>query len=86
MKVSKIEIDFPVMVNIDLDIQVELDTLLKKICNRNVLKNQVMWPSSYGSKPIYIPITAAEEKERGIEFDDTIFHVGCSFKIKRAPE
>ena len=70
------------MVDIDLDIQIELDKLLRKVCNRNTLENQIMWPSSFGSKPTYIPITAAEEKERGIEFDDTVFHVGCSIKTK----
>jgi len=80
MEVCKIEIDFPVLVDIDLDIQIELDKILKKICDRNVLEGQKMWPSSFGSKPTYIPITQAEEKERGIEFDDTIFHIGCSLK------
>ena len=82
MKIAKIEIDFPIMVDVDLDMQIDLDRLIKRICNRNVHPDQVMWPSSFGSKPTYIPITAAEERERGIEFDDTILHIGCSIKRK----
>lgn len=75
--ISKIEIDFPVSVDLPRGWKQQLDTLVRKICDNYEQQNpgRVMWPFGCGCKPTYVPLTAEEEKHRGAEYDDSIYHI-----------
>lgn len=67
-----VEISFAAGVEItDADMQ-EFVALADKICRRYEANHpaRTMWPCGIGFKPTYIPMTAEEEKTRGMEFDD----------------
>lgn len=78
MKVQRIEIDFPCMVELPEGFEQTLSSLVGMVCKAYEKENptRVMWPSGHGFKPTYIPMTRAEEEERGMEFDETVYHIG----------
>lgn len=78
MEVSKIEIFFPVKVNLTPQKQKAIYDIISDLCDENTPKGMVMWPFGIGSKPTYIPMTKEDEAERGIEFDDQVFFIECS--------
>lgn len=80
MKITAIEITFPVAVELTNEEQQELDAFAGRICDRWQSENpgRVMWPAGIGCKPTYIPMTAEEEQTRGIEFDEGTFQISCS--------
>jgi hypothetical protein len=75
--IQKIEIDFPIAVNMSVEAQTALNKAIEIICKEYEENNpgRVMWTFAHGCKPTYIPMTAEEEKHRGIEFDKSIFHM-----------
>lgn len=80
--IRKIEIDFPIEVNLNGEDQRILDDFVKRICDKNTPEGMVFWPAERGSKMTYLPLTQEEEKERGCEFDDDIFYIGCAIREK----
>lgn len=74
----KIEIDFPCDVEFPPGFERILDALVDMVCKKYESKNptRIMWPSECGFKPIYIPLTKDEERDRGPEFDESIYHIG----------
>ena len=79
MKVLKIEIEFPIPVELK-DGGEGIYRVVSEICKQNSPEGMVLWPASYGSKPLYIPLTKEDEEERCSEFDDSIYHIGCSIR------
>lgn len=79
MKVRAIEITFPVEVDLSDDEQRDLVRLASLLCKRWERKHpySVMWAAGIGQKPTFIPMTPAEEAERGIEFDEQTFAIEC---------
>jgi hypothetical protein len=80
MKIRKIEVDFPIEVDLSSDVQQELQNLVMKICKANCPPNHAFWPMATGSKPTFIPMTAEDEQEGGMEFDDSIYHIECGIR------
>lgn len=77
----RIEITFPVPVELTNDDQRILDAATAEICRRyeRAHPGRVMWPFGIGSKVTYMPMTKAEEDAgRHMEFDNTVFSVECS--------
>lgn len=81
MKITKIEIDFPIPVDLG-DADRKIHDIVYNVCKRNEPDGKRMWPFGIGLKPTYIPMTAEEEKERGIEFDENTFHIECALKTR----
>lgn len=79
MKVRAVEITFPHAVELTSDDQRALIEIADRACRRWVRKHpySVMWPAGTGCKPTYIPMTAADEAERGMEFDEETFQIEC---------
>lgn len=78
MKIFKIEISFPRQINLSNEMAHKLVNIVNDICEQNVKETTtVMWPSGVGQKLTYMPMTAAEEKTRGCEFDENIFEISC---------
>jgi len=77
MPISKIEIDFRVPVETPKGWGQKLDSLIREVCDKYDQENpgRVMWPFGHGFKCTYMPMTAEEEKHRGSEYDDSIYHV-----------
>lgn len=74
--VRRIEVDFPVPVELSNEDQKALYDLLSRICEKYEESHpcRIMWVFGWGSKMTYIPITVEEERTRGIEFDtDTLY-------------
>jgi hypothetical protein len=77
---SSIEITFPLPVNISQSQQRRLVDLISEICDCYEERHpgRVMWPFGIGSRITYMPMTQAEEQERGMEFDNSCFSIECS--------
>ncbi len=78
MKRIKVEIKFPFPIEVASNFIIKLENLInKEICEPYEVSHpdRVMWPSEYGSKITYLPLTQEEEKLRGMEFDDSIFSI-----------
>jgi len=84
MKLQKIEIDFPVPVNLPPGFEQVLSSVVGLVCRQYEKKNpeRVMWAAGHGSKPTYIPLTEEDEKERGMEFDDNIYYIEVAERQK----
>lgn len=81
MKTWRIEINFPVGVDVPRAIEHELVELADRICRawQAEHRDRVMWPAGIGSKVTYMPWTAEEEAAgRHMEFDDSVFAIDCS--------
>jgi hypothetical protein len=83
--IRRIEVNFPVPVELSDADQKALHDLLSRICQRYEADHpdRVMWVFGWGSKPTYIPMTAEEERTRGIEFDDDTLFAEISEREKR---
>ena len=77
---KRIQIDFPIPVRIHCDLHMELIRLVREICKRNCPEGREMWPCGFGSLPTYIPLTQEEEDQRGMEFDDSVYHIEICIK------
>lgn len=77
MKVQKIEIDFPVPVELPDGFEQTLSSLIGMVCKayQKVNPTRTMWTAGHGFKPTYIPVTRKEEEKRGMEFDETVYHI-----------
>ena len=80
MAFTAIEVSFPVPVELSQDAQRDLVMLVSRVCNEWQAQHpgRVMWPFGIGCKPTFIPLTAEQEAERGIEFDEGTFQIECS--------
>jgi len=78
--IVKIEIDFPLPVELPKGWEEKLSNLVSEVCDKYKQEHpdRVMWPAGHGYKPTYIPLTMEDEKHRGMEFDDSIFHISVS--------
>lgn len=76
---QKIEITFPIKVEIPLKAKRLISCAIDMICKKNCPENYVMWLFGQGKKMTYMPLTLEEEQQRGIEFDDSVdcFEVSC---------
>jgi hypothetical protein len=83
-KISSIQVSFPVPVDVPDEDYRELMNLISRICKRYERQHpdRVMWPAGIGGLPVFIPMTAEEEKERGPEFDMSVLSVDCSEREK----
>lgn len=78
---SRIEISFPVSVEMTDDDCRILDAIASEICRRyeRAHPGRVMWPAGVGAKITYMPITRAEEVAgKHMEFDHNTFAIDCS--------
>jgi len=77
LKIQKIEIDFPVPVELPDGFEQTLSSLVGMVCKAYQKENptRTMWAAGHGFKPTFIPMTRKEEEERGPEFDGTIYHI-----------
>lgn len=77
--VRKIEINFAEAVELTDDIEQQLLQIAGEICRAYELAHpgRVMWPAGIGGKITFMPLTAEDERERGIEFDDDTFEIDC---------
>lgn len=82
--ISKIEIVFPVPVDIQEGWRQKLNSLVKEICDKYKQEHsgRVMWPFGTGYKPTYIPMTAEDEKHRGMEFDESVWQIEVAERKK----
>jgi len=73
MKVQKIEIEFPFLVELPPGFEQVLGTLVNLVCKKYEAENpdRVMWPAGHGSKPIW------REPEEP-DFDDDIYHISVA--------
>lgn len=73
MKIQKIEVEFPVAVELPLGFDRLFDAVIDLVCEKYEAQNptRVMWPAGHGSKPIW------REPEEP-EFDDSILHISVS--------
>jgi len=80
LKIRKIEIDFPCYVDVPNDFGSQLHDLINAVCKlyERDHPDRVMWPAGHGSKMTYMPITREEERVRGCEFDEDIYHIGVA--------
>lgn len=80
MAITTIEITFPRPVDLKDDEMRSLVELADILCRRyqRLHPGRIMWPFGVGHKPTFIPMTPEEERERGIEFDEGVFHIQCS--------
>jgi len=76
---QRIEIVFPMKVDISERPRDLIHQALSVICEENCPEDSLMWPSGHGFKPTFIPLTQYEEQFRGMEFDETVeyFEVSC---------
>lgn len=81
MKVLRIEINFPVPVELPDDFQRRLVALVDVACKAYEATHpgRVMWPFGVGSKITYMPMTK-EEEDAGMhmEFDDDTLEIEVS--------
>ena len=77
--ITRIEINFSEPIELTNDDQQQMVKIAAQICERYERSNphRVMWPFGIGLKPTFIPMTAEQERERGIEFDESVFAVEC---------
>jgi len=78
-KITSIEVTFPEAVEVpDAQFQ-QLVSIVSDICKAYEATHpgRVMWPFGIGCKPTYIPMTAEEEKTRGMEFDESVLSIEC---------
>lgn len=79
MIVRKIEINFAKGVELTNDVEQQLLDVADAICRAYEFAHpgRVMWPAGIGGKITFLPLTAEDERERGIEFDDDTFEIDC---------
>lgn len=80
-KLRRIEVTFPVPVDMPDDFQQRLVELIDAVCKAYEAENpgRVMWPFGVGSKITYMPMTREEEEAgRGMEFDDDTLAIECA--------
>lgn len=70
--IRRIEISFPVPTEVPDALYHRLCEVISDVCKayEGAHPGRVMWPFGFGSKITYMPMTADEEAERGMEFDD----------------
>lgn len=75
MKIQAIEITFPVPVELPEGFEKTLSCFVGMVCKKYEKENptRTMWPAGQGFKPTFIPMTQEQEKERGMEFDETTY-------------
>lgn len=75
MKVRKIEIDFPFMVELPPGFSRALSEFVNLVCKRYEERHpdRAMWPAGHGSKPLW-----REPEEPG--FDESIYHIDVAEK------
>lgn len=80
MPISAIEISFPVPIELTNEDQHMLVAAINNICNSYNANHpdRVMWPFGIGFKMTFMPMTAEEEKQRGMEFDENTFQIECA--------
>ncbi len=85
-KITKIEINFPVPVELSTEHQQALDAAASVICKAYEKANptRTMWPAGIGSKIIYMPMTLEEEEARGLEFDNDVFAIDVAERANYA--
>lgn len=77
----KVEISFPVKVELTQDDMRQFDAITGEICDRYKAAHpgRVMWPAGVGSKVLYMPMTRDEELAgKHMEFDDAVFAIDCA--------
>lgn len=79
MKTLRIEVTFPVAVELPGDWDQRLISLVGEACKAYEAAHpgRVMWPAGFGSKITYMPMTREEEQTRGLEFDDDTLSIEC---------
>jgi hypothetical protein len=79
MIVRRIEINFPEDVELTDDVEQQLLEIASAICRAYEFAHpgRVMWPAGIGGKITFLPLTAKDERERGIEFNDDTFEIEC---------
>ncbi len=80
MKLTKVEINFPLSVDVPDDWQQRLCELVGEVCKKYEAAHpgRVMWVFGVGSKITYMPMTQEEERERGLEFDNDTLELQVS--------
>ena len=75
--IVRIEVDFPLPVELSNEMQRGLMEAVGRICEdyNRAHPDRVMWPFGVGSKITRMPITAEEEAQFGIQFDDSVLHI-----------
>jgi hypothetical protein len=78
-KITRIVVDFAEPIEMPDGAERALVEIVSLICDHYECDHpgRVMWPAGIGSLPTFIPMTAEEERERGIEFDTIIFSIDC---------
>lgn len=80
-KVQRIEINFPVPVEVPSGFENLLAAAVDMVCKQYEVQNpyRVMWPAGQGSKILSMPMTRAEEEAgQGMEFDDLCYEISVS--------
>lgn len=77
--ILRIEINFPVRVEVTNEEEMELTRLIDRVCKRNSNENQTLWTAGIGSKITYFPIM---EGDGPIEFDDDTFCIDVGLNEK----
>lgn len=78
MKKHRIEIDFPFPVELPPGFTQALAALVGMACKKYEKENpgRVMWAAEHGDKVTFMPLSREEETQRGMEFDDLVYHIG----------
>lgn len=84
--IQKIEIDFPVPVNLSQDAINLLSCVVSLVCHDNCPAGFAMWPGEQGFEMLSYPLTKEEEDAgKPVIFDESVYHIGVSFR-KEDPE
>jgi len=77
-EIVRIEINFPVAVEVCQDDFRILDDIAGEICDRYVVAHpdRVMWPAGMGSKMTVHPLMLSDDEP--IPFDDSVFSIDCA--------
>ena len=88
MKISRVQIDFPLPVALPEHWERGLCALTDEVCSQYEAEHpdRIMWPAGIGSLITHLPMTRADEEERGIEFDDSVFAIEVAAREAYAPE
>lgn len=75
--IVRIEVDFPLPVELSNEMQRGLMEAVGRICEgyNRAHPDRVMWPFGVGSKITRMPITVEDEARFGIQFDESVFQI-----------
>ena len=74
MKITKIEINFPIETLFSSEHQYKLNLFVSDICKQNQKPGRCYWPAGQGMRIDRMPVVQGDER---IEFSDNVYAIDC---------